>query len=194
MSRLLLAALVLVPVIVGAGCARSEGGAAGSVGETGTTGTTGPEGPPGPTGPAGPTGPGGQSRWVWVDATGAQLPDDQTIHLEDGLVWFIHTETGQPVPAWDRPVTYESEDCTGEGYVAAPEPRMPFMVLGDGPFVRGDQVVSETVDVLSQESPAGCYAYTYSVDFLVPLSDLDYRPEMEVPTLPWVGPLHRELR
>ena len=198
-SRLLLLVLGLSACSGGATGDGSDGtnGLNGSSGSDGQDGSNGSQGPAGPTGPAGPAGPAGEGRWLFVDAKGAELPygDDSTVFDDEGFVWYLDTETGQPYEQEVGAVYYEGEECTGERYVYAREPRFPFTVLGDAFYVRGDQVQSQTVTSASYEGLTGvCSTYTQETSRLLQLSELDYRPDLKPPELPWVGPIHREVR
>lgn len=177
------------------GCASAGTGATGAAGAAGDQGPQGPEGPQGPVGPAGPAGPAGEARWVWVDTNNQVLPDLWHFDEAEELVWPISTETGQ-VFITDRGHLYFSEsDCQGDAYVWPWEPRQPFVVLDGaaGPFVRRDLLSTVDVVLESRESASGCVNSQSSGDFLK-VSDLVDLSDLTPPTLPWNGPLHRELR
>jgi len=144
------------------------------------------------------TSPPQPSEPVWVDATGASLGlQGALMHIEDGLNWPIDPETGQVYADLTlHTVYYSEEQCQGVVYVSAgnTEPRIPFVVAGDAYYVRPDDLQSLSAQVASMLSWGGCTDRREEQDDVLRLSTLQHRPGLTPPRLPWVGPLHRELR
>lgn len=128
---------------------RGEPGPAGQPGQAGAAGPSGDAGGTGPQGDAGPPGPRGQpgSGLVWKDANGAVVPilfhetvggvgGNTWFHFADanGVIWAYVYETGQIGNS--RPgtvsVVYESNNCSGQGYVTPMPSRVTFAVNGLG--------------------------------------------------------------
>jgi hypothetical protein len=176
----------------------------------GCTGTTGPQGAPGPQGERGPAGergePGakgdrgeagaGAARGLqWVDATGALVGDQLTYVDDAGVLWPIDPETAR-VRAVDLHLLsnrlYTSSDCSGVAYVVAPAPRQVFDMLDDPTLsVRRDAVVRVDIDAGSASSSSGCVQVSGARSGVVAFADCDV---VQLPSLSFVPPLHRELR
>lgn len=144
------------------------GMAACSEGAEGPPGPQGPAGPPGPSGADGISAsetPGETSQpdagpiqrtpsVVWQDATGKTIPVigvSPSVHNnevsrysflqymgEDGIVWSLHTFTGDFYPAGRSEIAalaYDSPDCSGPAYVFVAVPaRVTFQLEGDNNY------------------------------------------------------------
>lgn len=121
----------------------------GATGPQGPQGDIGPEGPQGDIGPQGPQGEGGAPGYEFVDGDGNFLGD--VVYIENGLIaWgyindFSTSSTIQVTASYNksgrRPdrlagnvkavrVWYESDDCSGEGYLADYEVATGYWVQG----------------------------------------------------------------
>lgn len=175
-------------------------GPAGIAGPTGATGPAGPRGPAGPpgtagiagatgaTGPAGPRGPGGVLIVNNLGATVGTLVDfaDDTFTAVKNGYLFRFRLGGQFVAEHPGTLRFLSTDCTGAGYLVAPEILLPKLtkrvhyVSGLNRLYYFSSPVGQSVPVgslpafRSRHSDAGgCVAETSSTRFAWRLDVLD---------------------
>ncbi|WP_224367562.1 hypothetical protein [Hyalangium versicolor] len=187
------------------GCESGKEGAQGPQGERGAAGPAGAQGPQGERGAPGE--PGRCNDLVFVDATGHVAAPVCAPYIVDaqGYIWKINRETGSfavedgsgesPYDTNDLTslVSFESEDCSGQGYVEIflVPPRMPFIAHGKY-RVRPDSSTSSQRTFRSRWGDDGtCDAYhgaPSEIAFPLP-------PEQELtPPTAFQGPLHIERR
>lgn len=188
------------------GCAPEDGidgrdGRDGAPGATGPAGADGADGADGIDGDDSPLGP------HWVDAAGAIATlTAEAVHVDDeGLVWYLDTETGAaygygagPLAAKAPNVYASGAACAGTLYVSdAPSPRVPFHLAGGDSawFVRPDDLALSTATSTAYQSygiPGACYSNSPGIYSLIPVSEFERRGTLAPPNLGLLGPLHLE--
>jgi len=133
----------------------------------------------------------------WYDSTGALVGPQLTWIDSTGVLWPLDVETGGVSVSLMQRLTFvyfAEADCSGEAFYAAPVPRMAVTVNDElGARVRWEQVVSVVLPSLGYRrwDASTCIGAVQTVR-AVRLTDLT--PLVSVPVLPYVGPLHPELR
>lgn len=133
----------------------------------------------------------------WADANGVYVAvPGALVHFDaTGLVWEISAETGQPAEQGRRALFYEASDCSGPVFVYAMPPRQTLRILGDEAYYsRPDTLATARMCGASTDFGQGCTAQTQCpyADEMLEFSLLSREDGVQVPELPWVGPLHLE--
>jgi hypothetical protein len=126
---------------------------------------------------------------VWVDSQGRVLGSDALYFDDAGVLWQIDLETGTP-STYTPPIYFSQPSCTGNAWISTVLPRQAVNVDG-GWFVRADDALRENVLSNSYILEGNCYPANMSPGKGV--SSMSFRP-VTAPALPFVGPMHRELR
>lgn len=161
-------------------------------GPAGPAGERGPQGEPGDRGPQGERGPAGvdAARGLrWVDAAGTLVGDGLIYVDTSGNLWLVDLETARLGSA-TRQTLFTGTLCTGAAYVAPLPPREVFK-LDDAAFrVRQDDAQLADIQFQSIGTPTACMLSAGNTR-AVSLGDTT---EVQMPTVSFVGPVHRELR
>lgn len=176
-------ATILVWAVLAAAC----GGSTGPAGPRGEPGATGATGAPG----AGPTG----QRLVHVDANGTEV-NGGTFYVDArGFEWPLDAETAT-LQISVTSIYYLGAGCPGQGYIIPPLPRFPFKVIGESQWRVRDDTERDTISGFgSVKNGSGSCSTTSTGELGMPLDDSTIpSPPIEDPIIPYVPPLHLELR
>ena len=141
--------------------------------------------------------PASEAAYGWYDATGALVVEHPELVYFDGTgyLWYIDGDTGG-VSDRQQYVYFETNDCTGEGFVYRQTPRVPFRIMGDDDYyVRPDTLQSEDGCFASVDygPDYGCVATPLCPYTVVPLNECVPPSPIEPPDFDWQGPLHPQV-
>lgn len=182
---------ILLVVVVAAQLLAACGG-----GAAGPTGPQGPQGEQGAQGPAGSSG-GAAKSLVWVDAAGTEVNGGALPEYADprGYVWGLDVFRASISTSTFQSIYYSGASCSGQAYISGNSPRAPFRVRGETQWrVLPDNVSPPATTSISSVMLDTCAAISSTMS-LTPLNGSSIpSAAIQVPAVPYVAPLHQELR